>query len=41
MEYAEKATVPKALALSGSTFMGQPIIVQVTQAEKNRVVNTR
>lgn len=41
VEYVERATVPKALALSGSTFMGQPIIVQVTQAEKNRVVNTR
>jgi hypothetical protein len=41
VEYAEKETVAKALALSGSTCMGQPIIVQMTQAEKNRVVNTR
>lgn len=41
MEFAEKESVTKALQLSGMTFMSQPIIIQLTQAEKNRVVNTR
>jgi RNA-binding protein 39 len=37
IEYVDKECIPRALALSGTPFMGQAVIVQVTQAEKNRV----
>lgn len=35
-EFAELESVPKALALSGQRLLGAPIMVMLTQSEKNR-----
>jgi RNA-binding protein 39 len=39
VEFYDKETVQKALALSGTPFMGQAVMVQPTQSEKNKVIN--
>lgn len=36
VEFVELETVQKALALSGTKLLGLPIVVQYTEAEKNR-----
>ncbi|XP_054164451.1 RNA-binding protein 39-like [Oppia nitens] len=40
IEFYEIATIPLALALSGQRLCGVPIIIQPTQAEKNRMATT-
>eukprot|EP00898_Chlorokybus_atmophyticus_P007365 jgi/Chlat1/762/Chrsp104S01237 len=37
IEYAEKESVPLAIALSGQMFMNQPVMVKPSEAEKNVV----
>lgn len=39
IEFFDKASVPAAIAMSGSQFLGQTIQVQMPQAEKNRMAN--
>ena len=36
MEFADPESVPLALALAGQKLLGVPILVQPSQAEKNR-----
>ncbi|RIA97040.1 hypothetical protein C1645_732744 [Glomus cerebriforme] len=36
VEFYEEESVPKALALTGQKLLGIPVIVQLTEAEKNR-----
>jgi hypothetical protein len=38
IEYAEKASIPLALGLSGTLLNGHTVIIQTTMAEKNRVL---
>ena len=38
MEFADPESVPLALALAGQKLLGVPIMVQPSQAEKNRAV---
>lgn len=40
IEFFDKASIPAAIQLSGTQFMGQTIQVQQTQAEKNRMAST-
>ncbi|KKA29794.1 hypothetical protein TD95_004807, partial [Thielaviopsis punctulata] len=40
VEFKEEASVAKALQLTGQKLLGIPIIVQVTEAEKNRQART-
>ncbi len=37
IEFRDVDTVPKALELSGQRLLGVPILVKLTQAEKNRM----
>ena len=37
VEFYDEASVPKAIGLTGHKFFGVPIIVQVSEAEKNRL----
>lgn len=37
VEFRDLDTMPKALALSGTRLMGVPILVQYTEAERNRM----
>jgi len=39
IEFANRECVEKALQLSGTEFMGQTVMVQASQAEKNKVAN--
>jgi RNA-binding protein 39 len=36
VEFYDEESVPKALALTGQKLLGIPVIVQLTEAEKNR-----
>jgi RNA-binding protein 23/39 len=36
VEFYDEESVPKALALSGQKLLGIPVVVQLTEAEKNR-----
>eukprot|EP01105_Mastigella_eilhardi_P021688 TRINITY_DN527_c0_g1_i10.p1 TRINITY_DN527_c0_g1~~TRINITY_DN527_c0_g1_i10.p1 ORF type:complete len:398 (-),score=127.98 TRINITY_DN527_c0_g1_i10:91-1284(-) len=40
VEYETAESVPVALSLSGQPLKGQPIIVQITQSEKNKMAST-
>lgn len=37
VEFYDEATVQSALAMSGQKLLGIPVVVQVTEAEKNRL----
>lgn len=37
VEFYEEASVQNALALSGQKLLGIPVIVQLSEAEKNRL----
>ena len=39
VEFRDTESVPLAMGLSGQKLLGVPIIVQASQAEKNRIAN--
>jgi hypothetical protein len=41
IEYRDKASLEGALLLSGTQCLGHTVIVQASQAEKNRVVSNK
>ena len=41
VEFKDTESVPLAMGLSGQKLLGVPIIVQASQAEKNRLANSQ